>query len=458
MYAGASLDQGGYDAPLSQGDSNSDGEGSGWDKVHRAFDVISEGYVEEVNEDELYEGAIRGMLEELEDPYSVYMDRDTAEQFTQSLGNEFEGIGAEVNMVNGNVTIVSPIQGSPAEEAGLMPDDRILEVDGNPTEGQTLNEALMQIRGEKGTNVCLQSVEHQLLNHLKRLSEIQFRKRCMRTIMKEMVKDIGVLEITSFSIDTADEFREGLDELENEGIDGLIVDVRANPGGYLNSVQEIGSLLLPKGETIVQVEEPDGTVTETLPREENKSYPIVGLINGGSASASEILAAALNEAGGYELVGETTFGKGTVQQSYDFGDGSEMNLSMFRWLTSAGNDIHEEGVEPTIEQTQPDYFYATALAIDEPLEPNDNNDQVRSAQEILLGLGYEPGRTDGYFDEQTENAVIAFQEMADDLDVNGTINEETAQALHTSIVEQIREPSNDRQLNRAIEVILEQAS
>ncbi|WP_307189715.1 S41 family peptidase [Geomicrobium sp. JCM 19037] len=167
MYAGASLDQGGYDAPLSQGDSNSDGEGSGWDKVHRAFDVISEGYVEEVNEDELYEGAIRGMLEELEDPYSVYMDRDTAEQFTQSLGNEFEGIGAEVNMVNGNVTIVSPIQGSPAEEAGLMPDDRILEVDGNPTEGQTLNEALMQIRGEKGTNVCLQSVEHQLLNHLK---------------------------------------------------------------------------------------------------------------------------------------------------------------------------------------------------------------------------------------------------------------------------------------------------
>ncbi|WP_307189719.1 S41 family peptidase [Geomicrobium sp. JCM 19037] len=171
-----------------------------------------------------------------------------------------------------------------------------------------------------------------------------------------------------------------------------------------------------------------------------------------------MLAAALNEAGGYELVGETTFGKGTVQQSYDFGDGSEMNLSMFRWLTSAGNDIHEEGVEPTIEQTQPDYFYATALAIDEPLEPNDNNDQVRSAQEILLGLGYEPGRTDGYFDEQTENAVIAFQEMADDLDVNGTINEETAQALHTSIVEQIREPSNDRQLNRAIEVILEQAS
>ncbi|GAK11658.1 carboxyl-terminal protease [Geomicrobium sp. JCM 19039] len=222
MYAGASLDQGGYDAPLSQGDSNSDGEGSGWDKVHRAFDVISEGYVEEVNEDELYEGAIRGMLEELEDPYSVYMDRDTAEQFTQSLGNEFEGIGAEVNMVNGNVTIVSPIQGSPAEEAGLMPDDQILEVDGNPTEGQTLNEALMQIRGEKGTNVVLTIGRASASEPFE--VEIERDSIPVETVHAHHYErdgqDIGVLEITSFSIDTADEFREGLDELENEGIDG----------------------------------------------------------------------------------------------------------------------------------------------------------------------------------------------------------------------------------------------
>lgn len=129
---------------------------------------------------------------------------------------------------------------------------------------------------------------------------------------------------------------------------------------------------------------------------------------------------------------------------------------MFRWLTSAGNNIHEDGVDPTIEVSQPDYFYSTALSIDDSLVLNDNNDQVKSAQEILQGLGFEPGRTDGYFDEQTENAVTAFQQMHDDLDVTGEVDDSTAQALHTSIVEKIRDPENDRQLNRALEVIIEQ--
>ncbi|MBM7631258.1 S41 family peptidase [Geomicrobium sediminis] len=447
-----------YEAPIA-GNQLSSSEGEGWNKVHDAFQVISESYVEDVNEEDLYEGAIRGMLHELDDPYSVYMDRETAAEFTQSLGNEFEGIGAEVNMVNGSVTIVSPIQGSPAEEAGLMPDDRILEVDGNSTEGLSLNEALMQIRGEKGTTVVLTIGRPSATDPFQ--VEIERDAIPVETVHANTYEHedqtIGVIDITSFSVDTAQEFEEGLHYLENEGIDGLVIDVRQNPGGYLNSVQDIGSLLLPKGETIVQIEEPTGDISQTVSTlEDQKDYPIVGLINGGSASASEILAAALHEAGGYELVGETTFGKGTVQQSYDFGDGSEMNLSMFRWLTSAGKNIHEDGVDPTIEISQPDYFYSTALSIDESLVLNDNNDQVKSAQEILQGLGFEPGRTDGYFDEQTENAVTAFQQMHDDLDVTGEVDDSTAQALHTSIVEKIRDPENDRQLNRALEVILEQ--
>ncbi|MBB6450354.1 carboxyl-terminal processing protease [Geomicrobium halophilum] len=447
-------------APQSNDNSTEPTTEEGWDKVHEAYDLISEQYVEDVDNEALFEGAIEGMIEELDDPYSVYMDPETASEFEQSLSSEFEGIGAEVNMVNDTVTIVSPVQGSPAEEAGLMPDDQILAIDGNSTEDQTLNEAVMDIRGEEGTSVVLTIGRPSASEPFE--VEVEREPIPMETVESETItqngQTIGLIEIISFSEDTATEFEEQLDALESEGIDGLLVDVRGNPGGYLNSVQDIGSLLVPEGEPIVQIEEPNGDVNITPSvLSEEKDYPIAGLINQGSASASEILAAALHEAGDYELIGETTFGKGTVQQAYPFADGSEMNLSMFRWLTSDGNNIHEEGVEPTIEVTQPDYFYTTALAVDETLTIDDNNEQVSSAQNLLQGLGFEPGRTDGYYDEQTENAVTAFQQSYD-LEESGEIDEETAQSLHSAIVDEIQDPENDRQLNAAIDHLVNEAS
>ncbi|QQK77887.1 PDZ domain-containing protein [Salicibibacter cibarius] len=433
----------------------------GWEKVHQAHDLIVEQYIDDVDESTLYEGAIEGMLDELDDPYSVYMDQETAGQFEESLDSEFEGIGAEVNMVNENVTIVSPIQGSPAEEAGLMPDDQILEIDGDSTEGQSLNEAVMDIRGEKGTSVTL-TIERPSSSDPFEV-EVERDAIPMETVESRTIdrdgETIGLLEVISFSAETAQEFEDELNALESEGIDGLLIDVRDNPGGYLNSVQDIGSLLLPEGETIVQIEQPDGEVIATPSTlEEEKDYPMAVLINQGSASASEILAAALHEAGEYDLIGDTTFGKGTVQQGYQFEDGSEMNLSMSRWLTSDGNNIHEEGVEPTIEESQPDYFYTAALAVDETLTFDDNNDQVGNAQHILEGLGFDPGRTDGYFDEQTEEAVAAFQQETDDLEESGEIDEETAQHLHSAIVDEIRDDENDRQLDTAISHLVSEVS
>lgn len=429
------------------------------EKFEAARLIIEEHYVDDIDEDELLQGAIDGMLGALDDPYSVYMDEEEASQFTESLGSHFEGIGAEVMMSDGQVTIVTPMRESPAERAGLLPNDKIIEIDGESVEGLSLQEAVMQIRGEKGTTVEL-TIERETASEFIKIPVVR-DEIPIETVRHEMIEEgdqsIGLIEIISFSIDTAERFEAALNELEADGMDGLIIDVRGNPGGYLDQVEEIGKLIIPNQQPIVQTESRSGERMRFLSSlNEPKPYPIVGITDRASASASEILAAALIEAGEYDVVGETTFGKGTVQQTIPLGDGSQLKLSVFKWLTSAGNDINGKGVEPTVEVMQPDYFYTVPVSVDEePLVEYMLNEQIRNAQLMLKGLGYELDREDGYFSADTVEAVRLFQGDYD-LDVTGEIDQETASMLHERIVESVRERENDRQLNKAIEVLVEQ--
>ncbi len=437
--------------------ASSSDESGGEERIQQAMEMIQESYVEGVEEEELIEGAISGMLETLDDPYSVYMNESTAEEFMESLDSSFEGIGAEVSMTDGRVTIVAPFRDSPAEEAGLRPNDQILEIDGENIEGLSLYDAVLKIRGEKGTTVTL-TIDRPGVSDLMEVDVVR-DEIPIETVYGEVVeedgKQIGVLELRSFSENTAERFEEELTELESQGIDGLIIDVRGNPGGFLQSVEDIGDMIIPGGETVVQIEDRDGgTMEHVSALEEEKEYPIVGLINEGSASASEILAAALHEAGGHELVGTSTFGKGTVQQTLPMGDGSQLKLTLFRWLTSDGNDVNEEGVSPTVEVEQPDYFYASPVDSEETLEIDMLNEHIENAQIMLEGLGYDPERTDGYFDEATEEAVRSFQEDSD-LEATGTITEETADSLQEQVIEAVQEKENDVQFQRALELLAE---
>jgi carboxyl-terminal processing protease len=425
-------------------------------KFEKAYREINENYVEKIEDRKLLEGAIHGMLETLNDPYSVYMDNNMAKQFMEALDSHFEGIGAEVSMTEGKVTIVAPFRDSPAEKAGLKPNDQIIKIDGDTTEGLSLYEAVLKIRGEKGTVVNL-TIQRPGVTDLLDLpvtrDTIPLETVRAKTIEKNG-KKIGLLEITSFSQGTSQKFEENLRNFEKEGIDGLIIDVRGNPGGFLQSVQEISHLIIPGGKPIVQIEDREGNRERYLSSlKEEKDYPIITLVDKGSASASEILAAALKEAGGHDVVGETTFGKGTVQQPISLGDGSEIKLTLYRWLTSNGNQINEVGVEPTIEVKQPDYFYVAPLNVEETLKFDMNNEQVKNAQVMLKGLGIEPGRVDGYFSQQTKTAVIAFQ-RTNKLDATGEIDKKTAARLQEKVVEEVRKDENDRQLNTAIELIL----
>ncbi|SES38584.1 carboxyl-terminal processing protease [Salipaludibacillus aurantiacus] len=429
-----------------------------FEKVQRAYRMIQESFINDVDETELLDGAIHGMLESLDDPYSVYMDESSARQFMDSLDSSFEGIGAEVSMTNGRVTIVAPFHDSPAEEAGLRPNDQILEIDGENIEGLSLYEAVSKIRGEKGTTVTL-TIQRPGVNDPINLDVIR-DEIPIETVYSEIVEEngqtIGVLEIRSFSENTAERFEEELAEVESHDLDGLVIDVRGNPGGFLQSVEDIGSLIIPGGEPIVQIEDREGEKIRHLSNlEEDKDYPMVALIDEGSASASEILAAALMEAGGHEVVGKSTFGKGTVQQTLPLGDGSEMKLTLFRWLTSDGNDINEEGVQPTVEVAQPDFFYVSPIDSEETLSLDMTSDHIKNAQIMLEGLdGYDPGRTDGYFDSETEETVKAFQEN-EGLEVTGEINEETADRLQEAVIEAVRDKENDVQFRKAIELLTE---
>ncbi|MBN8235341.1 peptidoglycan-binding protein [Halobacillus kuroshimensis] len=426
-------------------------------KVEQAYSVIEENYLEDVDKQTLVEGAIQGMLDTLEDPYSVYMDQETMEQFNQTIESSFQGIGAEVSMVNDKVTIVAPIKGSPAEEAGLKPNDQILTVDGESVEGLDLYEAVLKIRGEKGTEVTLE-VERPGVSEPLNI-DITRDDIPLETVYSDMKKvdgkKAGVIEITSFSEKTSDEFHNALEKLESDGMEGLVIDVRGNPGGLFTDVQEILKEFIPKDKPIVQVEDRSGEKTEYYSEiTEKKEYPVTVLMDEGSASASEILAAAMNEAGGYDLVGTKSFGKGTVQQAIPMGDGSTIKLTLFKWLTPEGNWIHEKGIEPTVEVKQPQYFYTNPVDIEEALAYNDNNEKVKNVQEMLKGLGHDPGRTDGYFSKETEKAVKAFQKDAD-LEATGEVDEKTGGKLEEAIIEQVRDEANDKQMDKAVEVLFE---
>ncbi|MBM7551414.1 S41 family peptidase [Thalassobacillus pellis] len=427
-------------------------------KVEQAFSTIQENYVEEIDKKKLVEGAIQGMLDTLEDPYSVYMDKETMEQFNHTIESSFEGIGAEVSMVEGKVTIVSPIKGSPAEKAGLKPNDQILKVDGKSVEGLDLYETVLKIRGEKGSEVTLQvkrpGVSDPLTIDIVR-DEIPL-ETVHASMKKQDGKKAGVIEITSFSENTAKEFNKALKDLEEKGMDGLIIDVRGNPGGLFTDVQEILKNFIPKDKPLVQVEDRNGEKSRYYSElEEKKDYPITVLMNEGSASASEILAAAMKEAGGYELVGEKTFGKGTVQQAIPMGDGSTIKLTIYKWLTPDGNWIHDKGIEPTVKVKQPAYFYTNPVEVEEVLKYDDNDEKIKNIQIMLKGLGYDVGRTDGYFGEATVSAVKAFQKDHN-LKVTGEVDQKTGGKLEAQIIEEVRNDENDKQMEKALEVLFSQ--
>jgi len=315
------------------------------------YHMILDNYYDEVDKKELLDSAIKGMVEYLDDPYSVYMDEDASDSFNETVNGEYQGIGAQVTSKDGKITVYSVFENSPAEKAGLKKDDIILEISGKSVEGKTLSEVTTLLKGKKqGSKVKVK------IDRSGKTKEITLSRGVVELpsvtsdVLTKNEKKVGLLTVDVFAANTYKQFKNKLLDLEkNKDIDSLIIDVRGNPGGHLTQVTKILSLFLDKKKVLYQIENKGKKEPIYSESKESRKYDIVVLTNKSSASAAEILAAAMKESYGGKTVGITTYGKGTVQKAFSLESGASIKYTTEKWLTPKGKSIDKKGVVPDVE-------------------------------------------------------------------------------------------------------------
>lgn len=304
-------------------------------------------------------GMIKGLTESYGDPYTVFFPPEEAKAFQESVSGNFEGVGMEIGVRGGSIVVVAPLADSPAEHAGMRTGDKILAVDGKPTEGLSVDQAVKLIRGKGGTVVKLTIVR----NGEKEPTEVSITRAVINVpAIKTEVRQDGIVVISfySFSGLSAAQFRDAMRTFVQSGSKQMVIDLRGNPGGYLESAVDAASFFLPVGYAVVSEDSGNGNPTV----HHSKGYNIFGnrdlklvvLIDGGSASASEILAGALRDHNKATLIGMKTFGKGSVQELIDLGGGASLKITIAKWLTPKGTSISEHGITPdlTVDRTLED--------------------------------------------------------------------------------------------------------
>ena len=295
-------------------------------------------------------GAVKGIVNSLDDPYTVYFSKEEYTEFTENLEGQFQGIGAEIGLRDGQLVIITPIEGTPASKAGLLAGDAIITIDGENTFGLTIEKAVTKIRGKKGTEVKLE-ISREGQSELKEFKIIRDNIDVPNIKVKEQ-DNIGIITISQFQLETASELDQAIAKLKEKGINNVILDLRNNPGGYLQSAVEVTELFVPKGSVAVIEKGRDGKIIEELKTKKSPKYEnvkLVILVNQGSASASEIVAGALRDLKQIKLVGQQTFGKGVVQSTKEFKDGSVLKYTIAEWFTPFGKAINKEGIKPDFE-------------------------------------------------------------------------------------------------------------
>ena len=323
----------------------------------RVMELIRKDYVDgdKVAYTNLVYGALHGMLNSL-DPHSQFMEPVAYEDMKEDTGGKFGGIGIQIGLSKeGFLAVIAPIEDTPAARAGLLPGDRITKIEGKPTDRLSLGDAVRQLRGEPGTKVTLTIFRAKAKDPAEKLKDYTLTRDVIKV---DSVKDakmldgnIGYVRITQFNEPTADEFEKALTKLEEKGMDALVIDLRNNPGGLLESAKQIAGKFVPGGQLIVSTEGRDPANKLVYKAEYGKKrlkYPIVLLVNNGSASGSEIVAGALQDLKRAVLIGETTFGKGSVQSIIGLPDGSAVRLTTAKYYTPSHKVIHEHGVTPDI--------------------------------------------------------------------------------------------------------------
>lgn len=341
----------------------------------QALKTIEEKYVnsEKIDYKEILYGAIEGMTDSLGDDYTVFMRPEKAESFIKSVsGNDsFEGVGMELGLKQKILTVVTPIEGTPAYKAGIKAGDQIIKINDTLTDNMQVEEAVDLIRGKKGTQVTL------TINR-KSFSEPKAFTLTRDTIQVPVIKleiknnDVAYIKIYQFTGNLPSKFKDIVSEILKGNAKKIIIDLRNNPGGYLETAVDISSWFLPKGSIVLKEEFKNGETEEYYSKGYSgiQNFPVVVLINNGSASASEIMAGALRDIKGIKLIGEKTFGKGSVQEMETFSDDSSLKITVAKWLTPSGTSIADEGLKPDveIELTEDNYDNGEDPQLDKAIE------------------------------------------------------------------------------------------
>ena len=334
------------------------------------YEDIKENYYEEIDEGEMLNAGIKGMIDYLGDKYSVYMDEEETEEFNEQVEGKYVGIGTEImQLEDGSVVVSNPFEGSPAAKAGLQAGDVIIRVNDTDVTGKTSSEVsnLIKKSADSTVNITVRRDDEEKTFTIERETiEIE---SVDSSVFDVNDKKVGYIYISIFAANTYQQFEQALEDLEKDGIDSLVIDVRSNSGGYLDCVTEIASLFLGKGKVIYQLDT-KGIVEKVYDETKTKrDYPIAVLINSSSASASEILPASLKESYGAEVVGVNSYGKGTVQRAYQLENGATVKYTIQKWLTPDGNWINEVGVEPTLRvEMNVDYYQNPSDETDNQLQ------------------------------------------------------------------------------------------
>lgn len=322
----------------------------GFDSLYETYDTIMSEYYKDVDSDKLIEGAINGMLESLDDEHTMYFDKKSKEEFDSELSGNYYGIGAQIQLTSDEtIKITKVFDDSPAKKAGLKEEDVFVSVDGTSVKGKSATEVANMLKSDsvKTSTIVVKRNDKELTFKVTKENITLF------SVSSEMLdnngKNVGYLSVSIFGQKTYSQFKDALTKLEKQDMDSLIIDLRGNTGGYLSTVTNMLEEFIDKGNVIYQIQSSSGVKQYKTVKASEKKYKIVVLIDGGSASASEIMSAAMKEVYGATLVGQTTYGKGTVQTTKDLSNGSMIKYTIEKWLTPSGKNIDKEGIKPDYE-------------------------------------------------------------------------------------------------------------
>lgn len=425
-----------------------------FNRLQAVFELVSQRHLKGVDMDTFMEGAIKGGLATLNDPYTDYFNAADWHGFLNSLDGAFSGIGAYLDNNADHVVIQSPIKGSPAEKAGLQAGDRILKVNGTSVLGMPSEKAVTLIRGEAGTKVTLE-IERPAENRTFTVTITREQINLPDVEYRLMEGGIGYLALYNFGSDTDRAFWNAVADLKKQGAKAIVLDLRDNGGGYVDVAVSIAGGWVPKGEPVLTMVEKAGQSKQYSPGGLIE-LPTAVLVNGGTASASEILSGAIQDWKAGILVGEKTFGKGTVQELRNMGGGDGLKVTIAEYLTAKGRHVNKVGLTPDVEVkplTVSEQLLAPLDLGGKVLAPSQTGLNVLRLQEKLQYLGYQP-ETTGWYGSLTERAVLAFARSEGLTTASMVADKSLVEHLNAAVLAKAKaEAKADRQLETAVNLL-----